>query len=1306
MKTLCWNVQGLGSPRTFKSLCDRVHKINPGMVFLMETKSKACKLEALRKKLKMAEVFGVDSDGKGGGLALFWSENLTVLIISSSNWYIDCMIKDETKGFWRFTGFYGNPKQSQRVHSWTLLTRLSKMFKGPWLVGGDFNEILSREEKSGGAEKPLYLMQNFKWALEDSEVFDAGGNEGGFTWWGNRSLGAVKEKLDRFLMNLEWQNMFSDYSVQQLDLWGSDHKPILMCSENKEGESKKGDKKGSRFHFEEVWTSKQGFKEVVHEFWNKSTATHDLEDIKTKLKVCEREFKRWGRNFYGNMKKEITKKRDELKRLVDSNDPSITFDQIREVEKSLDEMLFQEEIKWKQKSRADWLAFGDKNTGFFHRKASKRRARNKITGLNDAGGNWKENPGEVQSIIQDYFGNLFDSAGPSDEEIEAVTRLVKPVITGEMNQMLCAEFKAGDVVQALKEMEPTKAPGIDGYPALFFQKYWDIVGTDITKEDFGLCYSVAQSAFVPGRQIIDSALIGFECVHLIKNSTRKTNVPLALKLDMSKAYDRVEWKFLEKMLLSMGCCRRWVEKILNCITSVEFSFLINGSVKGHVQPRRGLRQGDPLSPYLFLICAQGLSCLINNAVEEGKMHGMLFGEDCQISHLFFADDSLLFAREDVDEVKEIKGILEIYGKASGQVINFDKSALCFGKGIQSEMKNEIQSIIQVEVVKCHERYLGLPSTVGRNKKDSFQAILDIIGQKLQAWKVNLFSSGGKEVLIKAIIQSIPNYYMNCFKLPLGLIEKIEKLCNRFWWGSVDGHQKIHWSKWRVMCRAKCRGGMGFKDLVCFNKSMLAKQGWNLITKPESLLARVLRWRYYKDGNFMSAQCPRSSSYTWRSIIWAREILQNGIRWRVGDGKTANVYTDKWLPRESTFKVWSTPKLSLETKVNDLISDSGGWNRSLIEANFSKEDAEVICNIPLACTTQEDKLRWHYDRKGVYTVRSGYHVAIQMLNGPTISEADNNLRWWNFFMEFEPPLEVKCNLINRGMKIDHYCPRCNSEPETVLHVFWSCDYAQQIWSLWEGAAKVKPGKGWSIQDMMVEAFKRLTKADFVIFGMMLWIIWSNRNNMIFGKKGKPTHQVLEWALSYIEDYQQVKDKLENRNRPDKGPKGCEGDTRWIPPREGSYCVQVDAGFDNENGKFSSGYVIRDWRGDVKGSGYKRYEGRVSVEVGEAMAVRDGIIRAKEANLTPFRISSDSKVVVDSFNNNDGLCNDVNLIIVDCLNLFSRGDCIDCSYINRKLNMVAHSLARKALYERLDCFSCRGFVPQDLMCYILADKTALP
>ena len=202
---------------------------------------------------------------------------------------------------------------------------------------------------------------------------------------------------------------------------------------------------------------------------------------------------------------------------------------------------------------------------------------------------------------------------------------------------------------------------------------------------------------------------------------------------------------------------------MECVKSVSYSILVNGEPKGHIVPTRGIRQGDPLSPYLLLICSKGLNGLIEHAVENKHIEGVsLCRNGPKISHIFFVDDSLLFCRVRVGDVKKIQEILGKYERASGQKINSDKTTLFFTNNTLNATKEEIKNLLGVAEIKEYERYFGLPTVVGRKKKASLNFIKNRVWGKLQGWKKKLLSQAGKEVLLKVVVQAIPTFAMSCF----------------------------------------------------------------------------------------------------------------------------------------------------------------------------------------------------------------------------------------------------------------------------------------------------------------------------------------------------------------------------------------------------------------------------------------------------------------------------------------------------------------------------------------------------------------
>ena len=187
-----------------------------------------------------------------------------------------------------------------------------------------------------------------------------------------------------------------------------------------------------------------------------------------------------------------------------------------------------------------------------------------------------------------------------------------------------------------------------------------------------------QSAFTLDRLITDNMLVAFELMHYLNHKTAGKEGYMAVKLDMNKAFDRVEWVFIKKVMEKLGFCSKWVNLIMQCITSVSYSVLINGAAHGNITPSRGLCQGDPLSPSLFLLCAEGLSAIIHKVARNHSLNGISISRNCpNITHLFFMDDSILFCKAKPEECQELKQIFRRYEDASGQKINADKSSVFF-----------------------------------------------------------------------------------------------------------------------------------------------------------------------------------------------------------------------------------------------------------------------------------------------------------------------------------------------------------------------------------------------------------------------------------------------------------------------------------------------------------------------------------------------------------------------------------------------------------------------------------------------------
>lgn len=684
------------------------------------------------------------------------------------------------------------------------------------------------------------------------------------------------------------------------------------------------------------------------------------------------------------------------------------------------------------------------NTKYYHASVKHNRAKKRIVKLKDDLGQdqfSEEAKGEVATA---YFANLFKSAniGEFSELFEGFSARVTPT----MNESLSKDVSNAEVKEAVFSIKPGSAPGPDGMTGLFFQKYWGIVGDQVIKEvkDFfssglfpaewnfthlclipkiddpilmsdlrpiSLCsilykiiskllvsrlkplmpdiVSPTQSAFVEERLITDNILIAHEIIHALRTNDKVSKEFMAIKSDMSKAFDRVEWGYLRALLSALGFKQDWIEKIMFCVSTVSYASLINDVPYGLIHPERCLRQGDSLSPFLFVLCTKGLIHLIHKAVENESLQGIQFSkEGPMIHHLFFADDCLLISKASPDQARKLVEILKIYERATGQLVNVSKSAISFGAKLKENLKVEIKEITGIEKEGGSGSYLGLPECFSGSKTELLVFIYDRLKGRLSGWFLKLLSLDGKEILIKAVAMAMPVYAMSCFKLTKISCENLTKAMADFWWNSLEHKRKLHWLSWTKLCLAKEQGGFGFKDIQSFNQALLAKQAWRILAYPDSLFAKVFKSRYFENSDFFSARIGSGPSYAWWSIQFGKELLIQGLRKHVGNGQTVSVWVDRWIEGEvRRAPLMKNIFVDLLLKVSDLIDHQNiCWNLEKLRDLFYEEDIERILAMKTAFG-EEDYWVWLHNRHGSYSVKSGYWFINNLRRREEIREAE-------------------------------------------------------------------------------------------------------------------------------------------------------------------------------------------------------------------------------------------------------------------------------------------------------------------------------
>ncbi|KAM1532558.1 hypothetical protein ACFX10_006565 [Malus domestica] len=611
------------------------------------------RLDGVRQRMGFLNGFNVSSIGRAGGLSLWWDDSVEVQILFSSQHIIDAILRK--------------------------------------MCAGDFNEFLWDHEKSGGVEvlynRPRYLEV----FMQVTNLWDLDFNGLAFTWRGMRYGNLVEERIDRALINGLWQDRWPNSLVTHGTVLGSDHCLLIIQSDS---ESVRGRK---AFKFEAFWAKEDECNQLVSSCWNRPDSGEILVMWVKKINDCKSSLLRWSHNKFkkrGHLIQELLNQLQELQRDWRSN-----IDVIKQKTQLVDELRAHEESYWMQQSRVKWLRDGDANTRFFHHSTLQRRRRNQIIKIKDELGNWVEQPCRVRKLVDDHFMQTFTFGGARNWG--SLLDCISPMVTEDMNQALLKPVSEDEIKAAVFKMGGLKAPGPDGFQGIFYQSFWDHVYADVCAlvrelmqgssspstlnathivlipkvphpesvlqfRPISLCnysykvlskvlanrlkvilpqiISPSQNAFVAGRQIQDNIGIAHEMFHFLKGRTAKRKFEMGIKLDMQKAYDRVEWDFLDAVMERMGFYR------------------------DKFAPSRGLRQGNPLSPYLFILLGEVLSCMIQEAVDEKRLEGVRIGVSGPI-------------------------ISHMYCEASGQKVNLQKSSIYFGANVPKGVTANLGGIL-------------------------------------------------------------------------------------------------------------------------------------------------------------------------------------------------------------------------------------------------------------------------------------------------------------------------------------------------------------------------------------------------------------------------------------------------------------------------------------------------------------------------------------------------------------------------------------------------------------------------------------
>lgn len=338
--------------------------------------------------------------------------------------------------------------------------------------------------------------------------------------------------------------------------------------------------------------------------------------------------------------------------------------------------------------------------------------------------------------------------------------------------------------------------------------------------------SPAQSAFMPGRLLAENVLLATE---VVQGYNRKQIEPRAmLKVDLRKAFDSVSWEFILSALLALDIPEIFLGWIKECLTTPTFSICVNGTSSGFFKSSKGLRQGDPLSPYLFVLAMEVFSRLLHSRFDAGYINYHPKTADLSISHLMFADDVMIFFDRSEFSLHGINEALDDFASWSGLQMNREKTNL-YHAGLNQEDSLAIARH-GFEVGKLPIRYLGLPLMHRKLRLAEYEPLITKISSRFRGWAVKALSFAGRAQLIASVIYGTVNFWMTSFMIPIGCIKKIESLCSRFLWsGSIESGKgaKVAWSG---VCLPKNEGGLGLRRFREWNTTLCLRFIWLLFSE--------------------------------------------------------------------------------------------------------------------------------------------------------------------------------------------------------------------------------------------------------------------------------------------------------------------------------------------------------------------------------------------------------------------------------------------------------------------------------------------
>ncbi|CAN1163134.1 Putative ribonuclease H protein At1g65750 [Linum perenne] len=674
---------------------------------------------------------------------------------------------------------------------------------------------------------------------------------------------------------------------------------------------------------------------------------------------------------------------------------------------------------------------------------------------------------------------------------------------------------------------------------------------------------------------------------------------------------------------------------MECISSPSFQVLWNGGCSETFNSERGLRQGCPLSPYIFTLCVERLSILIRDCVVDGSWKAVELAKgSTKLSHIFFADDLVLFGVATVAQATVIQKCLDDFGGASGQRVSKEKSRIYFSKNVSSNLQREISGILGMPTTTNLGRYLGVPIIHGRALNAHYKFLLENLDSKLAGWKRETLSLAGRVTLAVSVLNAMPSYAMQTAVLSDAICDKIDQRIRSFVWGAEAGKRKLHLVKWEEVCKPKEMGGLGLRSAKALNQAYLLKLAWGLLKNPTELWAEVLLTKYFhRRSEGLVPRATKRFSALWRGIKEVWQFLNLGMQWGIKNGRNTKFWSEKWIDSGQILQeVAIRPEVvDLNLSVTDFCREDGTWNSDMISACLpSRWVNQVLGMNPPHSSLGEDTPTWGLEGKGNYTVKSGYALIKEHEQG----SLEDKVRWtvvWKWpgpnkirhFLWLVSHNRLLTNLERRRRHLANadFCVSCSSQTETIDHVFRQCPIAVEVWRELVPPSELRSFFSQPFDEWWVSNLKK--EDGRVRFGIACWRLWLHRNDFVFNGNTSGKVSVVAQINYWTNLVVQAHDSVASLRSQSSATRVREL-ISWQPEADPWLTLNTDGSVDRE-GRASAGGAIRDAQGNLI-LAYSTNLGGCSITRAELRGILEGMNLAWNCGVRKLMIQTDSACAI--------------------------------------------------------------------------------